>query len=211
MTHNSPINWYDCDFGTEENPQCGICGATGLSLTCGRWDDGEQVEDTLCSSCEEDYEFDSDSFEYQSKIKIETEKNENKIESTETSTITAPEMTTPQMTHQQRNPKEEQKEKLMNEIKEIRSFMNGKSFTYEIQMAFDSKINKLMNEFWALERPDLCGRTCSVCSEKYNGWGNNPAPIKADDQCCDDCNSKFVIPLRMGLITKKQVKTAMKK
>jgi hypothetical protein len=67
MAHET-INWNDCDFGTAENPQCGICGATGHSLSCGRWDEeGEQIEDTLCYDCVDDYEWNSDNFEYKKK------------------------------------------------------------------------------------------------------------------------------------------------
>lgn len=40
--------------------------------------------------------------------------------------------------------------------------------------------------------------TCSICGDKFIGWGNNPWPITLgeDDKCCDMCNSVFVIPAR---------------
>lgn len=45
--------------------------------------------------------------------------------------------------------------------------------------------------------------TCSICGEKYRGWGNNPAPIcvglewKQPGRCCVECNSEVVVPTRI--------------
>ena len=38
---------------------------------------------------------------------------------------------------------------------------------------------------------------CSVCSQKYPGYGNNPAPLPGES-CCDACNITKVIPARMN-------------
>lgn len=50
---------------------------------------------------------------------------------------------------------------------------------------------------------------CCICGKEERGWGNNPwgAEIKDEqgklkefketDKCCDECNSKFVIPGRI--------------
>ena len=40
---------------------------------------------------------------------------------------------------------------------------------------------------------------CCVCGQRFVGFGNNPRPIphKADERCCDDCNSRYVVPLRI--------------
>lgn len=48
------------------------------------------------------------------------------------------------------------------------------------------------------ERP--C-KTCCICSKKFYGWGNNPAPVKASGECCDDCNRNKVIPARLAQLT----------
>lgn len=46
---------------------------------------------------------------------------------------------------------------------------------------------------------------CLTCGDIIVGWGNNPRPIAAEDpefdgrSCCDDCNSEFVIPVRLGM------------
>jgi len=37
---------------------------------------------------------------------------------------------------------------------------------------------------------------CCLCGEQFDGYGNNPAPLK-DGVCCDECNAKKVIPARL--------------
>ena len=46
---------------------------------------------------------------------------------------------------------------------------------------------------------------CCICSEFFNGHGNNPEPMTdldgksfdEDEECCDKCNTTKVIPFRM--------------
>ena len=40
-------------------------------------------------------------------------------------------------------------------------------------------------------------RNCCICGEPIEGYGNNPEPYKTEGHCCDGCNLKFVIPLRL--------------
>ena len=40
--------------------------------------------------------------------------------------------------------------------------------------------------------------TCCICGEEFEGYGNNPEPVKESGKCCDACNRKFVIPARLG-------------
>lgn len=40
-------------------------------------------------------------------------------------------------------------------------------------------------------------KTCVLCNKNFEEWGNNPAPLKSEGQCCDDCNHTKVIPERM--------------
>lgn len=84
---------------------------------------------------------------------------------------------------------------IQNKIKEIRDFMRGKSFGYELYTSLNNEIQKLYTELLVLERPDLKDKTCGICLKKYDGWGNNPYPVNVE-RCCDDCNTKFVIPMR---------------
>lgn len=37
---------------------------------------------------------------------------------------------------------------------------------------------------------------CSICGEKYDGYGNNAVPM-AKGRCCDSCNEFFVVPARL--------------
>ena len=47
---------------------------------------------------------------------------------------------------------------------------------------------------------------CCFCGKEIEGYGNNPHPVGgyigqgggADDRCCDECNSRIVIPVRLS-------------
>jgi len=55
------------------------------------------------------------------------------------------------------------------------------------------------------ERDGVRYFSCCLCGEIFEGWGNNPDPIKnsegewfdEDEECCDNCNNIKVIPARM--------------
>lgn len=47
-------------------------------------------------------------------------------------------------------------------------------------------------------------KKCCICGMEFNGFGNNPEPIMSGC-CCDDCNSKYVIPARLYNITEKPI------
>ena len=40
---------------------------------------------------------------------------------------------------------------------------------------------------------------CCICGCEFEGWGNNPYPVRTDEdaRCCDDCNMTYVIPFRL--------------
>lgn len=39
--------------------------------------------------------------------------------------------------------------------------------------------------------------TCCFCSKEFDGYGNNPSPVRdVSEECCDDCNQNIVIPAR---------------
>lgn len=40
-------------------------------------------------------------------------------------------------------------------------------------------------------------KICCICGKEFEGYGNNPSPIKDDGVCCDDCNVNKVIPARI--------------
>jgi len=39
-------------------------------------------------------------------------------------------------------------------------------------------------------------KNCVICRKEIIGYGNNAAPLKKG-YCCDDCNLKFIIPIRL--------------
>ena len=39
---------------------------------------------------------------------------------------------------------------------------------------------------------------CCICGKEIVGYGNSPSPI-AGHRCCDDCNMKVVLPIRIFL------------
>lgn len=59
-------------------------------------------------------------------------------------------------------------------------------------------------EFFAKIKADLANpyELCCLCGEKIEGYGNNPAPLRTEGHCCDDCNIARVIPARFPTTTK---------
>ena len=51
-------------------------------------------------------------------------------------------------------------------------------------------------EFIRLNYPHECGKICGFCKKKFDGWGNNPAPLKIG-KVCNDCNY-IIISVRGG-------------
>ena len=47
---------------------------------------------------------------------------------------------------------------------------------------------------------------CCLCGEEHEGFGNNPYPLYEEDdfeaRCCDDCNTRLVIPARIAKLYK---------
>ena len=39
-------------------------------------------------------------------------------------------------------------------------------------------------------------KTCCLCGGEFDGYGNNPAPLKESGECCDRCNAEKVLPAR---------------
>ena len=38
---------------------------------------------------------------------------------------------------------------------------------------------------------------CIICGKEAGEYGNNPAPITEVGRCCDECNGRLVVPLRL--------------
>jgi hypothetical protein len=44
---------------------------------------------------------------------------------------------------------------------------------------------------------------CCICGKTFNGYGNNPAPVKVSGRCCDRCNDIVISERIKGYMTKK--------
>jgi DNA-directed RNA polymerase subunit RPC12/RpoP len=42
-------------------------------------------------------------------------------------------------------------------------------------------------------------QACCICGKAFTGHGNDPTPVVNDPgaRCCDDCNSRVVLPMRL--------------
>lgn len=48
-----------------------------------------------------------------------------------------------------------------------------------------------------VENPKTTQRhICAICKKRFEGYGNNPRPVKESGLCCDECNKNIVIPER---------------
>ena len=41
---------------------------------------------------------------------------------------------------------------------------------------------------------------CCLCGEEFEGYGNNPAPLKESGECCDRCNAEKVLTARLEAV-----------
>jgi len=39
---------------------------------------------------------------------------------------------------------------------------------------------------------------CCICGNYFEGYGNNPAPVKTEGRCCNFCDDTVVIPTRIA-------------
>ena len=41
---------------------------------------------------------------------------------------------------------------------------------------------------------------CCICGQRFDGWENNPWPVKMGGECCWDCDVQAVLPARLRMI-----------
>jgi len=68
----------------------------------------------------------------------------------------------------------------------------------------NKKVAKVAKNAKAAKKPNAV--RCCLCGAKIAGHGNNPAPLKAEGVCCDECNAAKVLPARLA-----EAKAAAKK
>ena len=39
-------------------------------------------------------------------------------------------------------------------------------------------------------------KVCCICGKEYEGYGDNPFPVKEEGCCCQSCNYSVVVPER---------------
>ena len=50
-------------------------------------------------------------------------------------------------------------------------------------------------------------KKCCICGKRFEGYGNNPAPVRETGECCEKCNKNVVVPARiMAIVGIKAVK-----
>lgn len=49
---------------------------------------------------------------------------------------------------------------------------------------------------------------CCICGQEFEGYGNNPWPVKENGECCDKCNYEKVIPARINQLNNKEINDA---
>jgi len=90
----------------------------------------------------------------------------------------------------------------ITELKETHAILQAElcsnTHSHEINMNIIKQMNSLCGEIMCEEYPHLKNQTCPICDKKFNGWGNNPAPLNVEGQVCDDCNMSVIVPVRMG-------------
>ena len=51
-------------------------------------------------------------------------------------------------------------------------------------------------------------KICCICNKEFEGFGNNPWPLKDDGLCCDECNMK-VIEARLEKLKEREASEEM--
>jgi len=98
---------------------------------------------------------------------------------------------------------------LLHAHERLQAELCSNTHSWDEQMIIIKQMNAIGNDIMCEEYPHLKGQTCPICDKKFNGWGNNPAPLNVEGKVCDSCNYDVVVPVRMG--NKKLEKAVMKK
>ena len=110
------------------------------------------------------------------------------------------------MSNPSNNNNEQRKAYLIEAITVIQkcqaSCQKDGKFDEELFFRLKAKQDALFAELACLDNPELKGRTCPLCHQKFDGYGNNPAPLRVEGQVCDACNANRVIPARFRKMRK---------
>lgn len=59
---------------------------------------------------------------------------------------------------------------------------------------------KIMNDLWDMVMGNEKNGVCSICGKPYKDYGHNAKPYDMG-RCCSECNSKYVKPTRIKLVS----------
>lgn len=59
------------------------------------------------------------------------------------------------------------------------------------------EIERMMKEMYDIALNNPKHGICCICGKPYHNHGNNARPFK-DGRCCDECDSKYVLPYRIA-------------
>lgn len=51
---------------------------------------------------------------------------------------------------------------------------------------------------------------CCICKKTFNGYGNNPWPLKEKGQCCNSCNEDVTLARLAYMVAGKEMKVKVK-
>jgi len=51
---------------------------------------------------------------------------------------------------------------------------------------------------------------CCICKKTFNGYGNNPWPLKNKGQCCNSCNGDVILARLAYMVAEKEMKDKVK-
>jgi hypothetical protein len=82
----------------------------------------------------------------------------------------------------------------VTELEEDADIDNPFDLSFEAVNVFGEKLTEAKESF------------CCICGEPVAGHGNNPEPFMSADEgrCCDGCNIKFVLPIRVDFMREEE-------
>lgn len=87
----------------------------------------------------------------------------------------------------------------MNVIKKLlgsRSRNGNLDVSQNEKMAFDKMWNEVLDKVLHNDKDGVC----CICGKEYHDYGANAMPL-VDGRCCKECDSRFVIPSRIALLS----------
>ena len=64
---------------------------------------------------------------------------------------------------------------------------------------------RIMTSALFVERGGDFVMKCVICGKEIDDYGNDPWPFCIDEgaRCCDECNAKHILPVRLAMLLKR--------